>query len=374
MSPTSITNSRQEIVQYLGNTLAHFGAAGMSGDNSNDDLFERVLNLLEQSNLDLSCFFNNPEKSLVFLASVEDFFSRFDESRGKLMNLIKLLAVPESQHGMHGTYTEKMKALYEREFKEKESGMEVGAVVSNYVKNKYVDNSISIFDSWLAHNFITKWSKGSPLGDIRDRMGMDKKSERPMKIVVSSISREMVRELGTPQFVFYSKDGRSVKTTIVLSYGKQKIKNDPIVKGFLEHEYAHAQSGSTGEGLTLGLGGMLYEGLNEALTDGLTTVPMLYKNQRKVVEVLAKSDKKFDLKQLLHSSYMGDENSRYYLIKGLVKQYGLRIISLLARMSFKSNVIHYSHASKMADSLFAKPEEILKYVESCGDRSEGVYV
>jgi hypothetical protein len=370
----NVINNRAEIIRHFYNTFDYYGINDNHLKISKAELIEKSLTLMDSFGINAASLINNYEKILVLIAIIEDWHERIDESLGRLGTIFKMLTVEEHGFGFHGTYTERIKALYEKEFIHHETNCDTKLAALNYIRERYINSHIDKYQTWKANRFISSWHVSSPLADIRKRLSLNKNTERSIRVLVSSVGDEMIRELGTPQFVFYSPDKnlKAPQPFIVLGYGLKKVKSDPIVKGFLEHEYAHTQSGEHGEGFTLGLGGMLFEGLNEAVTDSLTTIPMNYKHQREVLELLFRYNEAIPLKNLLYSAYMGDKEARKHFLINVLRIYKLRGISMLARMTFKTNILHYFQTSRLTDPIFITPRKILEYFESIHNPKEAL--
>jgi hypothetical protein len=371
MQETKIT--KESLDEALEKTVQAYGITEEVLRIPKEFIFTKAYKLIKSLNIELVNILKDEEKRLVLLAIAEEWNEESDVQREKLSHLIKILEVSESQNGMHGTYSERLKSLYEKEFTQEIVNCEPEVAVGNYIRGKYIENNINKVQSWQVQRYVTGWGKKSPLFDIRKKLGVDKNNERKVKIIVSSIGPEVMREIGSPQFVFYiRKDKHSSLNSavkhvsipvIVLSYGMKKIKNEKIIRGFLEHEYAHIQSGKAGEGFTLGAGGLLFEGINEAFTETLVTDPLNYKLQREVLEALYRNNDQLAFKELIFKAYMGDPEARKEFMVNIIQIYGLTGISFLSRMSFKTNLYHSSKVHSVTDSILISPKDIIAFLE-----------
>ncbi len=128
----------------------------------------------------------------------------------------------------------------------------------------------------------------------------------------------MAEDLGTIGLCGNSPDGSKY---IMLGSDAEELPN------LAQHEYAHSQSA----GLNTGYIGYLFRGLNEAVTESVTTSPMNYTAQRQVLERLYSSNP--NLEQLCLRAYRGDPSARKKFFSSIVNEYGLGGFLALARLS-----------------------------------------
>lgn len=338
---------------------------------SKDQIIQNALSALEIEAVDLSYILNHPEKILIILGVSEEWRDRMLEKQEAIRSIIKILAVPQNHYGIHGTYGEKLQALFEKKFTQDVVNCDPETAVNNYIRGKYIDKNIDKFQSWRAQKYVQKRGKSSILHQIRKRMNIKRGKERKFKVLVSSTGQQLMRELNTAQFVFYhlekeapqgdlrAKYHTKITPIILLSYGIKKIKKEKIIHGFLEHEYAHIQSGA---GFTLGMSGLLFEGLNEAFTESLVSKPINYGIQREVLNILYQNNPEIPFKELLLKAYLGDQLARREFLKNFIKKYGLTGVSMLARMNYKTNIYQSSKTNRITDLILISPEKIIKYL------------
>lgn len=192
------------------------------------------------------------------------------------------------------------------------------------------------------------WGSGTPLHNVRTTLGITPETEKPYEIVVvdksgRDIDREMIG------WAFCDRSG--VGSTIFLPR-----RWDEIPSG-LQHEYAHSQS----PGMYVGLGALLFRGIDEAITEDLTDDPSSYNEQRWILNRLTANIPQFW--PFLINAYLDHGIARRPMITRLVAHYGLDGLLAVARLNAIANPEKVTELERKVYLPAAEVDQILSEID-----------
>lgn len=214
---------------------------------------------------------------------------------------------------------------------------------SEYIKmiTQYIEENKDDEETKKVLAILNDWGDESQLSKIRRKLGIvNKRLERPFNVVVLKKSAQQMME--DIQFVaFFMR--RSGKNTVVFN-------NEYNNSNSFEHEYVHSQS----DGLSYLYNGLLFHGINEALTEELTSHPKTYPNQRYFLNSFLKDHPNYE--EIMYKAYIGDKKAKSKLFSLIVNDLGLIKFLIFARVASIDDPIRSKYTG---ESIYIKPDVAL---------------
>jgi len=168
---------------------------------------------------------------------------------------------------------------------------------------------------------LADWSPKSILYHVRQKLKINRETERPVEFVQLLLGPEETQEkYGYAAFSIWLRGEDGTQTVVI-------VMNSKPTSGIIEHEYAHSQSKS----IASGFGTLLDRALNEALTENATSSPEQYVFQRELLDQIKEDIPGFE--DIAYRAYVtGKEKDLLKMDEMLIGTYGLRGRLAIARV------------------------------------------
>ncbi len=293
--------------------------------NDKNTVIKIAIRFLKKYDVDTK-FAEEPERNLFLLAIVDAWISTSSlKEKKSLLCIFKLVVTGLNEQKQFSsfsqrirTFSQQKRALGEKFDPQAKQNNHHTLFIDRLIE--YISDSVSNIDeikTRKAHQILTNWSESSLLQKVRKTLGIESpEKEYPVSIKILKItSQEMTEQLGdSALFLTYSGN-----RYIILA-------NDYQTRS-LEHEYTHSQS----TGIASGYKGLLFLGLNEALTENAISSPTNYTLDRNFLIKLLQIHPEYE--DLLYKAYRGNKDARKKIFSLLVNDYGLVGFLNLARMT-----------------------------------------
>ncbi len=315
-----------------------------------EDVIKGATRLLSGYEVD-PLFTSTPECNLFALAISDSWlFTDSIKEKKALLDILKLVATGVKENKKYGTFSNKVRVLSNR-------GVSRGVQFdpetteanshSEYTKTliKYIDENKDREQTEEVSKILGDWSDGSKLSSVRNKLGIaDSKSEKPFNVVVLNKSaQQMYDEVGYTSLCISRNDD----FTAVFNRDYRQADS-------LEHEYAHSQ----GDGLTHWYQGLLFRGVNEALTERSTSNPSTYPKQREFLNSFLQDHPEYE--EIMYKAYVGDKEARIQLFSLIVNDYDLTKFLAFARMAPINNPKMSGH---IEESIYIEPDISLNEIK-----------
>lgn len=308
-----------------------------------------------------SLFLEEPERNLFALAIADAWLStKSITEKRSLLDILKLVATGVKEDKNFGTLSGKVRVLSEHglargtmfdpEFTEinsqekakaKGQGGNSHIEYSNFIQ-KYINENIDYEQTWRVAGILTNWGQESKLSRVREKLKVSQDKERPFNVLVlNKTAQQMLEDLGYTS-LHISTDTSS---TIVLNRDWEQADS-------LEHEYAHSQS----DGLSMWYQGLLFRGMNEALTENATSNPKTYPAQREVLRQILTVHPEYET--IMYDAYIGGSEARQALFSKIINDYGLEGFMVFARVAPIDNP---KMSGKIGQAVFIEPEKAIEF-------------
>jgi len=300
-----------------------YSIGDLAFSNPKEQVIQGAVRLLSGYEVD-PLFTSIPERNLFALAISDAWLSTSSIKEKKaLLDILKLVATGIKKDQEYGTYSNRVRVLsshgfsrgaqFDPEATESNSHSEYIGMLTKYIED-YTDDE----QTEEVSTILSNWDDGSKLSHVRQKLGIaDSESERSFNIVVLSKSAQQMDEDVGYTSLYIS---RANEFTVVFN-------RDYRLADSLEHEYAHSQS----DGLSRWYQGLLFRGVNEALTEGSTSHPSTYPDQRQFLNSFLEDHPEYE--EVMYKAYVGDEESRSKLFSLIVNDYNLTKFLTFARVA-----------------------------------------
>lgn len=215
------------------------------------------------------------------------------------------------------------------------------------------DSAMSYIDYALKYEHFTRtkdarkkarrWSSTSPLYDIRKKLKISPENEAPYQIaVLSKSTADMADEMFCLAYCLVDTPSKIV---LPADYNRES-------KRVFEHEYAHSQS----QGLRFGYQEFLFRGLDEALTESLTSHPRSYIEQRYTLDLIDLLIPNF--RQNAIKAYQGIPIAREKMLHSMIERFSL--IGMLAVSRLEA--VHPEYANYVERSIYLSAPQVVREI------------
>jgi hypothetical protein len=312
-------------------------------NNPKEQVIQGAVRLLSEYEVD-PLFASLPESNLFALAISDTWLSTHSTTEKKsLLDILKLVTVGIKEDVKYGTYSHKVRVLsnhslprgiqFDPEATQINSSSEYVRMVIEYIsENQDHDQTKEV--SSILHD----WSDDSKLSHVRGKLGIMRPDlERPFNIIVLNKSAQQMYESLGYSALCMIKDNEF--TTV---YNRDYSHFDT-----LEHEYAHSQS----DGLHYGYQGLLFRGINEALTEASTSSPSVYLKQRQFLNIFLEQNPEYE--ELMYKAYVGSSEARSKLFSSFINDYGMIKFLTFSRVSPIDNP---KMSGTIGESIYIQPD------------------
>lgn len=311
--------------------------------NPKEQVIQGAVRLLGGYEID-PLFTSIPERNLFALAISDAWLSTSSIKEKKaLLDILKLVAIGIKEDQQYGTYSKKVRVLsshgvhrgvqFDPEATEANSHSEYIRMLTKYIEENTDDEQTEEVSA-----ILSDWSDESKLSHVRRKLGIaDSESERSFNIIVLNKSaQQMYDDVGYTS-LYISRTG---EFTVVFNRDHRQADS-------LEHEYAHSQS----DGLNRWYQRLLFRGVNEALTEGSTSHPSTYPDQRQFLNSFLEDHPEYE--EIMYKTYVGDEEARSKLFSLIVNDYDLTKFLTFARVAPMDNP---KMSGYIGESIYIKPD------------------
>lgn len=321
--------------------------------HSPEQTIEAALRLLEEYKVD-SAFFDDPERNVFALAIADAWLSTDRRAEKKsLLNILKLVSVNEISAGDSETLSGKVRILSESDISrgtlfdpkyqdKEEDGKEGKNDLLDFERRIqiYINEHVDTEETAKVEQWLSTWDEWTPFEHVRKSLDISPETQKKVEIIIlTKNSKEIHADTRSRAFCIHSGTG----IFIILPQNWSS---------FIEHEYVHSQ----GKGLYAGYQGLLFDGINEALTESMVTIPHEYLQQRAILKEVLSVHPEYE--PLLKAAYVGNSESRKIFFSKLIQDYGLDGFLTLSRSSPRDNI---SRNGKIGESIYLRPGEVLDF-------------
>lgn len=326
------------------------GKEGVDSDQARK-IIGQTVGLMEDFQID-QALLASPIHTALVMGVAESLPEAKDPQEEKaLIDVMKLASVLESHGQIYMTLNGKVKDLSEQ-------GLPEGRWFDPDANHDDLFQKSADYDGFIQQKQCTeldqqgmkllgRWGKRSVLHNVRTRLMINKRFERPYTVkVLDCTTAEMAEATGARG---WCSPYDSVKEMVVSRDALSK----PGIKT-LQHEYAHSQA----DELNKGLWGLLLRGLSEATTESLVDHPMTYRPQREVLQILRNNSPL--LESELPYAYQGAEESQIVIAREIISRYGFKGYTTIARMD-AGNQSRFKNP--IQQSIYLPTERVKDFIE-----------
>lgn len=308
-------------------------------------------------------FLEEPERNLFALAISDAWLSTesITEKKG-LLDILKLVSTGIMEDKRFGTLSGKVRVLskhgsvrgtmFDPEFttrninsQDKVQGKrQAGNQHSEYMSliQRYIEENKDDEQTQRVKDVLTDWGEGSEMSKVRERLKVFQGRERPFNVLVlNKNAQQMFDDLGYTSLHISNNTG----VTIVFN-------SDWKLANSLEHEYAHSQS----DGLNRWYQGLLFRGMNEALTENATSNPKAYHAQREVLQQILTIHPEYET--MMYDAYIGGSEARRDLFSKIIDEYGFEGFMVFARVAPIDNP---KMSGEIGQAVFIEPQKAIEF-------------
>lgn len=189
-----------------------------------------------------------------------------------------------------------------------------------------------------------RWGATSALYDIRKKLKINHDNEAPFQIaVLSKSTKQMANEMFCLAYCLI--DASSKKIVLPADYNRES-------KRVFEHEYAHSQS----NGLRFGYQEFLFRGLDEALTESLTSSPRSYLEQCYTLDLIDIWVPNF--RRTAINAYMGTPIAREKMLRSMIGRFSLVGMLAISRLE----AVGPEYANYVEKSIYLPASQVVREI------------